>query len=67
MRFRISMRALSCGLKTNGTNPFDALGAEEMTRLRVYFQQRHLLAHRQGIVDEEYNRRCGDNDYAVGQ
>lgn len=36
----------------------------ELTRL---FQQRHLLAHTQGVVDEDYLTRSGDTAYRVGQ
>lgn len=43
------------------------LAPRELQRLRVAFQQRHLLAHREGIVDEEYLRRSGDGSYAEGQ
>lgn len=31
------------------------------------FQKRHLLAHRMGIVDEEYLKRTGDNRAQVGR
>lgn len=43
------------------------LSASEMTCLTKYFQQRHLLAHQQGMVDTDYIKRSGDNSYAVGQ
>jgi hypothetical protein len=33
----------------------------------MYFQQRHLLAHQQGIVDANYITRSGDTSYATGQ
>jgi hypothetical protein len=47
---------------------FDGLvTAEQMRRLRMYFQQRHLLAHCQGIVDEDYINRSGDRTYTAGQ
>lgn len=36
-------------------------------QLRIYFQQRHLLAHQQGIVDQIYITSSGDTTYAVGQ
>jgi len=39
----------------------------QLIRLNVYFQQRHLLSHCQGIVDEEYLAKSGDASYAVGQ
>ena len=47
---------------------FDELiAAEEMRKLKTYFQQRHLFAHCQGIVDNDYVTRSGDKTYAVGQ
>ncbi len=45
----------------------DLLAADELRELRVYFQQRHLFAHREGIVDEEYIKKSGDQTYTVGQ
>ena len=39
----------------------------KFAQLRVYFQQRHILAHQQGIVDQDYIDRSGDKTYAVGQ
>ncbi|MBT8240549.1 MAG: hypothetical protein KJN63_04920 [Acidimicrobiia bacterium] len=35
--------------------------------LRLRFQQRHALGHRQGIVDQQYIDRSGDRSYGVGQ
>jgi hypothetical protein len=49
------------------------IGYEEMLRgldlatLERYFQQRHLLAHKDGIVDQPYLERTGDGSYAIGQ
>ena len=43
------------------------LTAAELERLERYFQQRHLLAHRQGIVDTDYIAKGGDKSYTVGQ
>ncbi len=43
------------------------LNTQEMMHLQRLFQQRHLLAHREGIVDQEYVRRSGDATYAPGQ
>lgn len=31
------------------------------------YQQRHLLAHCEGIVDQDYIIKSGDTTYAVGQ
>jgi len=41
---------------------YDGLRTQKGTR-----QQRHLLAHRQGLVDEEYVTKSGDTRYRPGQ
>lgn len=49
------------------------LGYGEMLResdlaiLARFFQQRHLLVHSDGIVDQVYLDRSGDDGYAIGQ
>jgi uncharacterized Zn finger protein (UPF0148 family) len=43
------------------------LGALELAGLNVLFQQRHLLAHRDGLVDERYVQKSGDLTYRAGQ
>jgi rubrerythrin len=45
----------------------EVLAPHEMADLVRLFQQRHLLAHREGIVDEEYLKKSGDLSYEVGQ
>lgn len=45
----------------------DVLSEAELTRLGVYFQRRHLLAHNEGIVDEQYIERTRDTRYTPGQ
>lgn len=45
----------------------DHLDSHEIATLNRYFQQRHLLAHREGIVDESYIHRSGDPSYQSGQ
>lgn len=45
----------------------DFLAQPELARLKIYFQQRHLLAHCEGIVDADYVARSGDQTYQVGQ
>lgn len=45
----------------------DTLSPAEMSELTKLFQQRHLLAHRDGIVDQEYIDKSGDTSYSVGQ
>ncbi len=43
------------------------LDNRELSALARFFQQRHLLAHRQGLVDADYIARSGDTAYQVGQ
>lgn len=45
----------------------DHLSTSELTELTRLFQQRHLLAHREGIVDADYISRSGDPTYREGQ
>lgn len=47
---------------------YDAwLAPVELARLRVLYQRRHLLVHRQGIVDQSYLDRSGDSAYQLSQ
>jgi hypothetical protein len=43
------------------------LTAGEMSELEALFQKRHLIAHRNGIVDQEYIDKSGDRTYTIGQ
>ena len=43
------------------------LTVDEINTLLRAFQQRHLLAHTQGIVDQDYITKSGDTSYCVGQ
>ncbi len=43
------------------------LSGGELSVLRLRFQQRHILGHKQGIVDQLYVNRSGDTSYTVGQ
>ena len=45
----------------------DWLTPNELSDLKLLFQKRHLLAHREGMVDDKYIQRSGDRNYRVGQ
>jgi hypothetical protein len=45
----------------------DLIGPSEMSDLLRFFQQRHLLAHCEGIIDQDYLNRSGDRTYSIGQ
>ena len=50
-----------------GVSYADILGAKTMGQMVIYYQQRHLLSHQQGIVDASYITRSQDTQYAIGQ
>lgn len=50
-----------------GKSYVDHLSPSELNQLKLAFQQRHLLAHTQGIVDEDYVAKSGDTRYRPGQ
>lgn len=50
-----------------GKSYTDYLSSSEYTRLRIYFQRRHVLAHANGLVDQIYIDRSGDTTYSLGQ
>jgi hypothetical protein len=43
------------------------LGATKLAELGRYFQQRHVLSHEDGLVDQQYIDRSGDTSYRIGQ
>ena len=45
----------------------DLLPPREWQDLNRLFQQRHLIAHRAGVVDGQYRQKSGDLQYSVGQ
>ena len=45
----------------------DILTAAEYHVLNIYFQQRHLLEHQEGIVDQQYIDHAKDSRYSIGQ
>ena len=40
---------------------------EELSFLKMCFEQRHLLEHNKGFVDEDYLKNIGDNSLELGQ
>lgn len=45
----------------------DLIGKSALDNLNRLFQQRHLIAHKGGVVDAEYVSKSGDMSYATGQ
>lgn len=51
----------------SGSGYTNILDATEFQALSLYFQQRHVLAHLDGIVDQQYIDRSQDRRFDVGQ
>lgn len=45
----------------------DILGLDDLAEVGRAYQQRHVLLHEDGIVDQQYIERSGDTSYKVGQ
>ena len=43
------------------------LSADELREMNLLFQRRHLIEHNNGMVDQKYIDKSGDNSYAIGQ
>jgi Zn ribbon nucleic-acid-binding protein len=50
-----------------GIDLADALTSEEWNMVIQAFQKRHLIAHKMGVIDEEYVRKAGDIHAIVGR
>jgi hypothetical protein len=50
-----------------GESYSDWLSPIEFKEVSILFQKRHLLSHTEGIVDQKYIDKSGDNIYSVGQ
>lgn len=53
--------------QATGVAYVDLIGAADLDRLKLYFQRRHVLAHRDGLVDPDYVIKSGDTSYKAGQ
>lgn len=54
-------------IELSGKGYEDWISPEQYRKLRRCFQQRHLLQHQDGIVDQDYIKKSGDVSYQVGQ
>ena len=50
-----------------GTGYTNLINSDEYQMLSLFFQQRHVLAHLDGIVDQQYIDRSSDYRFDVGQ
>jgi hypothetical protein len=54
-------------LAATGRSYADHISTDGMAKLRKYFHRRHLLAHKDGFIDQTYLDRSGDEHYKPGQ
>lgn len=40
---------------------------EEISDMNILFQQRHLIEHNNGLIDEQYIQKSNDHSYKIGQ
>ncbi len=50
-----------------GLDPGDGLGPDDWAKAIRGFQKRHVVAHKMGVVDEDYVRKTGDLRAVVGR
>lgn len=50
-----------------GTGYDDWITPFQLAMLKKCFQQRHLLQHQDGIIDQDYITKSGDTSYQIGQ
>jgi hypothetical protein len=43
------------------------LSEKEIEDINILFQQRHIIEHNNGLIDERYIQNSGDISYRVGQ
>lgn len=43
------------------------LNEEELDKMNLYFQRRHILEHNNGIIDQKYIEKSNDTTYKIGQ
>ncbi len=65
--FQTLSEASGLWLKAIGHGYEDMLTAPDYSNLNCYFQQRHLLVHKEAMVDRVYLDKTSDRRYAVGQ
>ena len=40
---------------------------DEIAEINMLFQQRHIIEHNNGLIDDRYIQNSGDKSYRVGQ
>ena len=53
--------------ESTGQGYNDWISDEDYTKINRCFQQRHIMEHKNGIIDAEYIEKSKDNSYKIGQ
>lgn len=65
--FQIIEKGSKLFLEVTGKGYDSWLTEEEITDMSILFQQRHLIEHNNGLIDERYIQNSNDNSYKIGQ
>lgn len=65
--FQIVEKGSCLFLEATGNGYEQWLSSDEINRMNVLFQRRHIIEHNGGIVDERYLAQSNDTTYNIGQ
>ena len=54
-------------MEATGKGYEEWLAKQELERMNLLFQRRHIIEHNAGIVDEKYIEKSLDTTYLIGQ
>lgn len=53
--------------RATGKGYDDLISSSDLQELERFFQQRHVLAHKEGLIDDGYIAKTGDKAHAPGE
>ena len=65
--FQIVEKGSKLFLEATGKGYEEWLTKQELERMNLLFQRRHIIEHNVGIVDEKYIEKSLDTTYSIGQ
>ena len=65
--FQIVEKGSKLFLEATGKGYEEWLAKQELERMNLLFQRRHIIEHNAGIVDEKYIEKSLDTTYSIGQ
>lgn len=65
--FQIVEKGSQLFKEASGKGYEEWLSDQELHDMNMFFQRRHLIEHNNGMVDQKYVDKSGDNSYVIGQ